>query len=262
MKRIRQVIRRFHTKSGFMHRPPLISPELRLALFWSPKAGCTTAVKWFFSQAGLLDEALRYSPWIHLYRQNVFQKSAVFQDALQRIDKLDLRFVKVVRNPYARAVSSFIHANLHGIDQQDISRHLGRALDPEHGYSFIEFITYLSKVDIQACDPHFMAQTHALELKFPRIIPEIIKLEQATVDFRRVETLYSLKSVALDDISKSGHHTRRVRTGEFCGDRAFARQTEYKDYRDYYNPEIEQLVYDIYKEDFVRYGYRRGLDHP
>ena len=49
---------------------PLQQPGFPVAVCWSAKSGCTTVLKWFLAQTGLLDEALAYNDWIHAYRQD------------------------------------------------------------------------------------------------------------------------------------------------------------------------------------------------
>ena len=45
--------------------PLLANREHHLVLIYTPKSGCTFAVKWFFAQTGLLEQALAFGPWIH-----------------------------------------------------------------------------------------------------------------------------------------------------------------------------------------------------
>ena len=60
------------------HPAPLISQKNKLAVFFSAKTGCTTLVKWFFTQTGQIDEALAYSHWVHILI--VIEESALWCD--------------------------------------------------------------------------------------------------------------------------------------------------------------------------------------
>ncbi len=71
---INKLYRKFGYDVLFLNQN-LVSSDARLILGFSPKAGCSVAVKWFFYHQGLLDEALAYHRWVHRYRQDVFQAS-------------------------------------------------------------------------------------------------------------------------------------------------------------------------------------------
>jgi hypothetical protein len=92
---------------------PLISDQLGMVVFLSPKVGFTYGCKWFFDHLGILEEALCYSEWIHDYRMEVFNKSVTYQQSLKAYIDHPAHFttIKLVRDPYDRAVSSYIHAN-------------------------------------------------------------------------------------------------------------------------------------------------------
>lgn len=79
----------------------------KFILFLNPKAGCTVWTKMFFEHFGCLEEASSYSTWVHDYRAKVFKK----RYPISLIDILSPRYtkIKIVRNPYARVVSSYIH---------------------------------------------------------------------------------------------------------------------------------------------------------
>ncbi len=88
---------------------PLYSEDLQLAVLFSPKAGCTFAVKWFYFQTGILEEALAYSQWPHDYRLQVLYEQPGYRDKVTAVPALGARAVKFVRNPYDRAVSGYLH---------------------------------------------------------------------------------------------------------------------------------------------------------
>src|SRR6476660_6915786 len=61
--------------SDLLMRPlPLHHERVPFAVAWTPKAGCTSLVKWFLFQTGDLEKALDYDKWIHRYRVKVFQR--------------------------------------------------------------------------------------------------------------------------------------------------------------------------------------------
>ena len=88
---------------------PLFLEDKDVAVIWSAKSGCTFAVKWFLLQRGELDQALAYSNWIHDYRTQVYRKSPAYQAGVHRAEYGKFRYLRLVRDPFARAVSSYLH---------------------------------------------------------------------------------------------------------------------------------------------------------
>jgi len=88
---------------------PLFSDVLELAVLWNAKAGCTFASRWLWYQEGLLDEVIAYSSWPHQYRQQVYCGRPGYLDKVLTIPALGPRAIKFVRDPYGRAVSSYLH---------------------------------------------------------------------------------------------------------------------------------------------------------
>ena len=76
----------------------LIDRPRRLLLDWSAKAGCTLAIKMLFRYQGLLDEAEKFSEWVHDYRIRVYYANYGVATHRDLIDPGLLK-VKVVRNP-------------------------------------------------------------------------------------------------------------------------------------------------------------------
>src|SRR4051812_20775721 len=50
---------------------PLYADNFPLVLLWTNKSGCTTVLKWFLFQTGLMDEASAYHRWPHRHRSLV-----------------------------------------------------------------------------------------------------------------------------------------------------------------------------------------------
>ena len=79
--RVRRHFPRWHCYDSLRRdHVPLYSEEKQLAVLFSPKAGCTFAVKWFYFQTGILEEALAYSPWPHDYRLQVLYQQPGYRE--------------------------------------------------------------------------------------------------------------------------------------------------------------------------------------
>jgi hypothetical protein len=135
-------------------------------VLFSPKAACTNVTIWFFQQLGQIAEAREYSRWPHRYRLQPYYDSVLYRRAC-RLDLTGFKVVRVVRDPYDRAASSFRHAIRARRIMPAIAEHLGDPKIATRGMSFEQFMTFLESVDITTCDPHFRLQRHPIEDLLP-----------------------------------------------------------------------------------------------
>ena len=185
-----------------------------IAVMWSPKAACTTVVSWAFQHNGLLQEALGFNPWIHCYRLHHYQKTERYLRRLRHFGQHARYVVKVVRNPFDRAVSSFIHAYRNDYEDLALREILGRPVDRERRFSFREFVELLERSDLNRCNAHHRLQSTPLErhvvfeLKPHRIIKIEDGLERALSDIERKFNLPPTDFAS--PVFHSGHHTART----------------------------------------------------
>jgi hypothetical protein len=237
---------------------PLYSKEKNLALFWSAKSGCTYAVKWFFHHAGLLDTALSYSPWVHDFREQVYSVSPEFTADIKSVCNKDMRAVKVVRNPYSRAVSSYLMAVRAGYDNKEIGAFLGRTVDSKSGFSFSEFLDYLASIDLRNCNIHHRIQVHRAEEEGIVKPFFVIHLENSFQETEECEKSLGLPASDLNRFRASGHNTSRRIWQDFWGHVKLYRRLGNKilpDTDNFYDDSLRSKVRILYSEDFKRYGY-------
>ena len=79
----------------------------KIIMDWSPKAACSVMVAMFFDSMNIRQD-VNYTGFIHIYRQNVFYHRYGHVTMEELLDTSWYKF-KVVRNPYARMVSSYMH---------------------------------------------------------------------------------------------------------------------------------------------------------
>ncbi|MDH3652142.1 MAG: sulfotransferase family protein [Saprospiraceae bacterium] len=240
---------------------PLICSKNRIGLMWSAKSGCTFASKWFFFQIGLLDAAHYYHPWIHRFREEVFYKSLPYQKALSRKDLSDFLLFKVVRSPFSRAVSSYIHAIRFEYENQQISEFLGRPIFKDAGFSFREFVDYLRILDVKNCNIHHRIQVHPLEEYLGALT--VVKLENSIRTFGELEREYNLAKSPLSQYQVSDHNSARTGLNDFQGDIRFNKKEKvFPHFECFYNTELIIEVSSIYREDFDKYEYSTDInDH-
>jgi len=246
---------------------PIVASQHKLVLLWSAKSGCTFAVKWMLDHMGLLQEALAHHRWIHYYRIQKLYKSTAHKASIEDFanEPAAYRVVKIVRNPFKRALSSYIHASQCGYEDVPMANFLDRTVDADNCYSFREFVAYLESIDLNACDVHHRSQAHRLERVFAPGTRFVIDLDHSMILLPRLERLLGLPRSKLNRYRQSHHHTRPSERNatEFGGD-ALLRITpksksELPGYRHFYDAELERRVYNLYAEDFLLYGFSTTL---
>ncbi|MEE4146580.1 MAG: hypothetical protein V2I26_17380, partial [Halieaceae bacterium] len=144
-------------------RTPYHHPGVPVVVLWSQKSGCTALYKWFLWQAGLLDQALRYrideeGLSIHNYEVEVFRNTRNYSGKLAARIEAGTPLVNVLRCPYSRAFSSYMHlhnrfyirferdgiANA-GLDlRYDVLRSVyGEVVPVEYPVSFMDYLLWL-----------------------------------------------------------------------------------------------------------------------
>ncbi|NDY96291.1 sulfotransferase family 2 domain-containing protein [Wenzhouxiangella limi] len=193
---------------------PLIDDHHRTVISWSAKAACTRVLIWHYERLGLIDEALQYHHWPHKYRMNVLYKSRRYVEGRKKLIREGpplWDYVKVVRDPVKRCVSSYRHALAHGYADKNMSAVLGKKIDHKYGFSYATFLEYLKGINISRCDVHHQLQAHPLDkIKFGRTwlvhIDEYdLDTELASIDSAQGVMLNRKDSVAGDFVRKDAH---------------------------------------------------------
>lgn len=252
---------------------PLFAPDFPVVLLFTEKAGCTSLTKWFLFQVGKLEEATRYHPWVHRYRAQVLCRQPGYTwRALQVLAFRRKPIIKLVRNPYDRAVSSFLTTlnHAHPTTGKNWARDLVAAARARAGkpptrmpaMSFRDFLEYLvangaerSKVNGHVARQHVPGED--------RRVDRIIKLERFAEEIRRIEDDYKLASSPLDLITSSRHHRSAVDNAsaalpagpdiEITCDQV--RKKRVPAYGSLYDEETRRLVRACFAADFEAYGY-------
>jgi hypothetical protein len=141
---------------------PLIHPTAKMIVVFSPKSACTTVVSWFFDQLGHGRAARDFHSWPHRYRSQVYYHSRLYERALEK-NLANFALVRVVRDPFDRAASSYRHALKHGNANADFAKVMGRPDAASEGFSFAEFLDLLERIDLTTCDRHYAQQKHPVE---------------------------------------------------------------------------------------------------
>jgi len=191
----------------------LVADSFPIAVCWSAKSGCTTALKWFLHQNGLLGEARAYSEWVHDYREQKLMALQGYPALCERVlESPDTFVTKVIRDPTKRAVSSFLHflrwhANpgwkFTPAAVSDWLTTQGKRL--EDGITFRQFMQYLadSKRLGKTVDVHFQQQFDPAQ---DSRVDQYIPIEQIGESLAALEKRFSLRHSDIHAFSHSSHH--------------------------------------------------------
>ena len=209
----------------------LINKNKKIIIDWSAKAGCTNIVSMFFKYINLYNTFHLQNPIdIHNERIKYRLLNKIEDSFLINTDYLKLNFV---RNPYSRAVSSYLHLSINNL-------------------SFYEFLLNLFNNKYEY-NIHYASQHHLLEKK-QKIYNEIIKIENIDSEIERINKKYNIK---LEYNSVSNHHSQKhLNEKKYVGYIKYSNIKNIPSYKYFYDDErIKQLVYDIYKIDINLYNY-------
>lgn len=247
---------------------PLHRDDFPLVLMWSPKAGCTTLLKWFLFQIGELDKASAYDRWVHNYRQDVLCRgSAYAAKTAMLLSERQRPVFKLVRDPWQRAVSSYLQmAQSHMFRPEDWPARTRTKLHVTNGdsphrptISFREFARALARRDVTqaSINRHIAEQYSKGEENFA---VKIIKLENFADEIRKVEQQFGLMTAPLEKLSQSYHH-RGEKRAFFAGaadmqiDHMTFRMGDSPSHDSFYDDETRDLIAMAFRNDIERYGY-------
>ena len=238
---------------------PLVDFERKIGLIWSAKSACSLSVLWFFAVTGRLREALEHNKWPHAYRGEVFNHLQFTLARDNHLTSAETRWVRVMRDPFKRAVSSYRHFLLHDIERDQGGAFLGAPVN-ERGLSFNEFLTYLETRDIKLCDIHLRQQWTSVEKSClqPTIInADTSDLEQKLSSIFKIDQentrlftesrdwifpLHNAKIEKMPHINSSNIMKREQVFEKWPGVSAFD------------NIKTRKMVHKIYAEDYRRFS--------
>ena len=239
---------------------PLIYPPGEIGLIWSAKSACTTSLLWYLAIAGLLEEAIKFNPWPHRFREDVLSKHPVYKGWIDECDPHALRWIRVIRDPYNRAVSSYRQALRSNSGNAKMENFLGHKLQ-RLGFSFVEVLEYLSSIDIGKCDGHHREQWSPLErLVTPsRIVNADREPLLDTLLAIAAPSKKAIRSRLSEEVERiaSGHHARR--SNEY-GDSASvvfhksATEGLWPDYDAFVDAKTRPMIRQIYTKDCEAYA--------
>lgn len=229
----------------------IADPERRVAVDLSAKAGSMALAATFLEHAGfdrdpdeaIHDERRRYS-------RSVGLRPAAIRKILLTPGREGYRAFKFVRDPYARAVSAYLHVG-----------HSPRLHEPfvEEGaiddLTFVRFLHLISGMDPFECNVHYRLQMNAYEDDMEPGWDEVVRLESLADGIARINAAHGLA------FRPPAHHRGREPESaapvEDAASIPFGElRRRHPPYRSFLDARTIPLVEAIYGPDIVRYGYR------
>jgi len=146
--------------SCLFDNPPMVHPYKNIMFFVPCKSGSTTLLYWFlFHVLNTPKTDIDAAGHIYQYRRWLF--GHLFEDAYPNLNE----YLKalVVRNPYARTVSSFLHCCkvktvpfIDAMKKKFSTTSIDKILSK---VTFEDYIEFLENQNITQCDFHYRAQT-------------------------------------------------------------------------------------------------------
>jgi hypothetical protein len=187
----------------------------------------------------VLEKALKYNQWIHNYRNHhYYAKFGRVNNKLLLSN--DIIKIKFVRNPYSRAVSSFLHV---------MKTNKIKKLFNNEDMSFYEFLLNIKK-NIYPNNIHYNLQMINSEKK--NTFNHIIKIENLEKEIKNLNKRFNLN---LNYDFTSSHHIIKKRINTNVSDVKFSKILEIPNYSSFYDKKTKDLVDEIYNLDIIEYNY-------
>lgn len=242
----------------------LIDEQRRIILDWTPKSACSKVVEMFYEQMGI-HRGVHYTGFIHDYRTNHMPNYTKVTESML-YDPAFYKF-KVTRNPYDRAVSSYIHSMSYSLIKDQIFRDKSEYLQDKEHTSFTRFLEWFLESKDFEDGGHFHMQSHPHEHERWQqgrvsIFNRIVKVEEfdSGIKLVNVDKSTNYSYPANDD---HHYHVHNVSMTEYAGDTPISKLLEMPilpPYRCFYNAKTRLLVQQIFQWDLLLYDYAFPTD--
>jgi hypothetical protein len=237
-------------------RSVMVDNERKILMEYTPKAGCTSAVTMFLADMGFRKNK-EYHMWPHAFREEYFYKRCGTATPCMFESKYWYRF-KIVRNPYDRAVSSFIH----------IMTYAGlraKVVPPERfdNFTYEEFLDHLLTLTPHVLQGlaggHVSYQSQPYERMFfgtnVTVFHTIVKSENLAEGLAKVNKDTGAHFQIADKGSHLAH--RHDETNYFVGNMSWELLKDRipTDYGHFYNHRIKDKTLQVFSWDIRMYKY-------
>jgi hypothetical protein len=211
-----------------------------------------------------MQRARAYHPWPHRYRIDIYYRSAGYRDAVSG-DLTGFKLLRVARDPFDRAVSSFRHALRFGVADRDFAALMDRKDVAEAGVSFRDFLDLLERLNLRTCNEHFRLQRHPVEDALPVSHFINVSREDLFARLNQVESDIGLPVTDFDELkwmhrlqanrSRSERDVFTIDAYALPFTRVQARDGPWPSYDALLTPAARERIARLYAADIAAYGF-------
>ncbi len=240
---------------------PILFARRDIAVLLTGRAGSTFAVKWYLHHNSMESQ---YG-WTHKHRTHVLYPSEWHQQrGREVVAGTNFTMVRFTRNPFNRAVSSYLHSNQNEPVFRPIMQFYGRSHEAGEGYSFVEFLDYIRTTGPTRVNNHFALQQSYMEVLHE--LDAFCRIEDGLPGLHALEATLGLSESTNEVYAALRHSPHNLNyLDDVDGgvpDRIFPlakRKLPYPSPDRFYNEQTVSMVQEIYALDFERFGYDTSL---
>eukprot|EP01040_Poterioochromonas_malhamensis_P008291 gene8291-8968_t len=234
----------------------LVDNERRILMEFSPKADCTAAIVMFLREMGFR-YGIEFTGWPHTFRDKFFNAKCGKATPCVYYSQDWFRF-KIVRNPWDRAVSSYIHVMKYPELREKVISPKDRQT-----LTFAKFVTLLEKLSPKELQGFAGAHSGLQSQPYERlsygtnvsVFHEIVQAENAEESLQRINRRLGTNYTKVF----RGHHfaERRNDINHYVGNVPWNQLQDNipSNYGLFYNHELRLRVHQLYLWDILLYNY-------